>query len=277
MSYGIQVNNHFSGMLNSDYPAEFVLAAGAVYFNSLVYDRWGNVASSPVEPGAALVPITLTKYAIGMNMIGSFNGQHTLNENVTMVAGTTRGVVPSTVDSAPWATSFGNWSETATTITIRNLYIPPGIDNSLAATAIDGWVYVILIGQLPPNYNRENYGIRMWGPSGGLTFDSSLMPANARHVIGQPSAGLYPYDALTPLSYGGLPAGVKMAVSSWLAQGRSSNNYFCNMGIQFSSNGAMYGLRPMGPPWTNRWQSHYGMYNQTGGATIRVFYASDYF
>lgn len=278
MSYGIKVNNAWDGLLMSDYAAEFVLAAGKVTFsNAPVRDRFGNVGSSALEPGAALVSITLTKYAIGMSMIGSFNGQHTIGSNITMVAGTDRGVIPSTVDGSPWATSFGNWSETATTITIRNLYIPPGKDNSLTASSISGTAYVLLIGQLPSNYDKVKHGIRMWGPGGGVTFDSSLMPANARHLITQPTAGLYPYDAVTSLSYGGLPAGVKMAVATWLAQGKSSNGYFCNMGLQFSSNGATYGLRPMGPPWTNPWQSHYGMYNQTGGATIRVFYASDYF
>nr|AKN38842.1 hypothetical protein [Enterovibrio sp. FF_113] len=277
MSFGLQINAAWTGLLDANYPAEFVLAAGATYFDSAVYDRFGSVASTNVEPGAALVPITLTKYAIGMPMIGWVDGYHALNQNVTMVAGTTRGAIPTTVDSAPWASAAGNWSETDTTITIRNLYIPPCIDGSLTATRITGWVYVILIGTLPANYQRESHGIRMWDAAGNLTFDSSLMPANARHLIRQPTSGLFPYDSAPALSEGGLPSGVKMVPASWLAQGKSSNNYFCNMGIQFSSDGSRYGLRPMGPPWTNPWQTHYGMYNLSGGEVIRVFYASDYF
>lgn len=277
MSYGIEVNNHFSGLLDSNYGAECVLAAGSVTFtNAVVRDRFGNNGSTAVEPGAALVAITLQKFAIGMTMIGSFNGQHTLANSVTMVAGTDRGVVPGTVDSAPWATSFGNWSETSTTITIRNLYIPPCKDQALTASSISGTAYVILIGQLPSNYNKSNYGIQMWSNTGKLSFDSSLMPANARHLIAQPTAGTYPYNSPAALS-GSLPQGIKMAVSTWLAQGKSSTNYFCNMGLQFSSDGVRYGLRPSGPPWTNPWQSHYGMYNLTGGQTIRVFHAEDYF
>ncbi|MBL4297856.1 hypothetical protein H8F06_21490 [Vibrio fluvialis] len=277
MNYGIEINNDWTGLISSDYGAECVLAAGMVTFTNVsVKDRFGSNGSTAVEPGAAMVPITLQKFAHGMSMIGSFNGQHTIGDNVTMVAGTDRGVVPGTVDGYPWSTSFGNWSETDTSITIKNLYIPPCKDQSLTASSISGTAYVILIGQLPENYNKADYGLQMWGSGGQLAFDSSLMPANARHLITQPTAGLYPYNSPATLS-GGLPTGPKMAVATWLAQGKSSNNYFCNMGLQFSSDGVRYGLRPNGPPWTNPWQTHYGMYNLTGGETIRVFHAEDYF
>lgn len=277
MSYGIEINNAWKGLINSDYGAECVLAAGMVTFtNAAVKDRFGSTGSTAVEPGAAMVPITLQKFAIGMSMISRFDGMHTIGDNVTMVAGTDRGVVPTTVDGYPWSTSFGNWSETDTTITIKNLYIPPCKDQSLSASSISGTAYVILIGQLPENYDQSDYGLRMWGANGDLTFDSALMPANARHVIAQPTAGLYPYNSPTALA-GELPIGPKMAVSGWLAQGKSSNGMFCNMGLQFSSDGVRYGLRPSGPPWQTLWQTHYGMYNLTGGETIRVFHVADYF
>lgn len=276
--YGLETRNNFSGFMDSNLPAEFVLAAGFVDFNSLVYNHLGNNTSSSTAPGYTYVPITLTKYAKGLQMIGTDpDGYHTLASSVYMVAGTSRGSIPMHIDGRAEWSSKKHWSENYDSITINYLVIPPGIDGSLAAGRISGRVYVLLVGELPDVYDKVDYGLRLFSSEQDITFDSALMPSNARHIIHPPSEGYYPYSTPSSLNVGDFPEGVKLAPCSILGQGRASSNYFVNMSIQFNSMGTKCGLRPNGFAWTNPWQSHYGPHCLTSSESLRIFYASDYF
>lgn len=280
MAFGIFTQNNFQAFLDSSQKAEVVLASGYVDFSgATVYDRFGDTSTiSDVNCGYAFVPITLTKHAIGMTMIGSNNNFNDLAGGVYLIGGTTRGTVPQVVDGVPWATSGGNWSENSTSITIRNLMIPCGIDGVQTAQNISGRAYVLLVGTLPANYTKVSHGLRLYNAAGGITFDSALMPTNARHIVNAPASPMSSYNSINPLIYGGLPAGVKMVANAPIGQARSTGGTvrYINMGMQFSSNGVYYGLRPIGLPWSTAWQSSYGLFNN-GARLTRIFYASDYF
>ena len=277
--YGIQTVNNLAGFMDSNQPAEFVLASGELEFtNSLVYSNAGVVQSSVQQPNLAYFTLTLQKYALGMQMIKvDPDGYHTFADSVYMVAGSSRGAIPMTMDGFAWQSSQRNWSETDTTITIRYVVLPPCINNSLAATSISGKLFVMLVGSLPLEYEKSSHGIRLFSKDGLTTFDSALMPSNAKHIITAPSAGYGNYTTPSSMISGGFAEGVKMAVSSRLGLARGANNLYVTMALQFSSDGLMYALRPNGYAWSTPWQSHYGPHCLTADYPVRIFYASDYF
>ena len=279
MTYGIQTSNNFESLYLSGLSQEVVLARGEVNFNTTVHHQTGTNESTNVSPGLAYISITLEKYAIGMPMLKSgVGGHHTFADGVYMIGGSTRGSTPMIIDGRAEWSSKRHWSETATTITINYLVLPPAMDNSLSSNRISGTVYVLLVGKLPENYNKTDYGIRMYNTSNKVTFDSALMPITPKYVVDRPT-NFDNYQSASPLNLGNFPAGVKLTVCSWLGQGRCPNPLrFINMTVQFNSIGTKYGIRPNGFAWGNPWQSHFGSHliNQASNK-IRVFEASDYF
>lgn len=287
-TFGMQTLGKIEGVMTSDRAMEVVVASGYIDFNEACLDDSKVSVNDWSNLGMATVRIVLKKH-VNMTMRSTNgNGYRCLAKGLVLYGGTTLGTIPSTIDGR-YAANYTNkrnadWSENSTSLTINYLAIPCGKAAALANSSISGRAYVMVVREMPTSFAQTYPSIRLYKTNGQLTFDSQLMPVNARYYLPVPSGYNYAnYRTLSSLNKGSMVSGTKMCSMAAIHTGQAwagTSNYTVRVGFQFSTNGTRYNVRPTGYTrniFSDYVSGSYGSSAPVGKAIYKVLLASDYF
>lgn len=270
MSFGLYTRNNMSGLINSNYPQEVVVASGSVSYSG------GTVESDGLDNvfrHRSLTNVTLSKH-VTMDMAETYNiGNNYGRLKVTCYYHTTGG----------HAVYYGgSISETSSTITFGRLDVDSGNHTGLSATSISGTLYIVLTASLWSfSQIKPVNGICFYTSSGQVSFNSNYMPVNPYQFVSRPSpnlGNLRSYNtgrrAVSGLSNSDKP----MVPMAYVGRGGvDSFSIMTNVTTVYNSDGYV-SARSSGYTWTSPYPpTKYGYFFISGSTLVPVLRGSDFF